>query len=69
MGSIGKVGRFGIWFASEAIFARKENKQSSRSPGKSAQASENSNGEPPAYDFLNQPLGVVEVANSMKPGN
>ena len=66
MGPIVRLVGSGIGFASEAIAARKENKQRSRSPAPSAQASDGGNREPPSYDSLDPSPsnhGVVEVAN------
>lgn len=72
MGPIVKLVGSGIGLASEALAARKENKQRARSPGppitteSSASASDYSNRPPPAYDSLDPSStnhGLVEVAN------
>ena len=66
MGPIVRLVGSGIGLASEALSARKENKQRSRSPGPSTQLSDSSNRAPPAYDSLNidpTDSGLVEVAN------
>lgn len=66
MGPLVKLVSSGIGLASEALSARKESKQRSRSPGPSAPASDDPNRAPPAYDSLDpNPAndGLVEVAN------
>ena len=66
MGPIVRLIGSGIGLASEALSARKENRQRSRSPGPSAPANDSGNGAPPAYDSLDPSStnhGLVEVAN------
>lgn len=72
MGPLVKLIGSGIGLASEALSARKENKQRARSPGPSdpselsGTASDSGNRAPPAYDSLNPTsanYGLVEVAN------
>lgn len=72
MGPLVKLIGSGIGLASEALAARKENKQRSRSPApsgpseSSGPASDSGNRAPPAYDTLDPSsanYGVVEVAN------
>ena len=66
MGPLVRLIGSGIGLASEALSARKENKQRARSPGPSAQASGSGDRAPPAYDSLDlNPTNdvVVEVAD------
>ena len=66
MGPIVRLVGSGIGLASEALAARKENKQRSRSPAPPAQASDGANREPPPYDSLDPSSsnhGILEVAN------
>lgn len=72
MGPLVRLIGSGIGLASEALAARKENKQRSRSPAPSSQsessapASDSGNRAPPAYDSLDPGstnYGLVEVAN------
>lgn len=72
MGPLVRLIGSGIGLASEALAARKENKQRSRSPAPSGQsessapASDSGNRAPPAYDSLDPGstnYGLVEVAN------
>lgn len=72
MGPLVKLIGSGIGLASEALSARKENKQRSRSPvpsgpsDSSGLASDSGNRAPPAYDSLDPSsanYGLVEVAN------
>ena len=66
MGPLVKLVGSGIGLASEALAARKENKQRSRSPAPSAPPNDGGNRAPPAYESLDPSstdYGLVEVGS------